>query len=175
MQFAKTPNNITRQVNYFVKHQVFNIKDEILDDRLVELVAFTLMPNHFHLIVRELGDSNVSDYMQRVLNAYAKYFNAKYDQSGHVFQGPFRAVHITDDAQLQYTSAYVHRNPRELRKWRGREHLYPWSSYQDYLFVNRWKPLLNNDAILGQYAPVAAYREFVEESGAKELYKTLSV
>ena len=62
--------------------------------------------------------------MQRILNAYTKYFNAKYKKTGHLFQGPFKAVHIERNEQLLHLSAYIHRNPREIKGWKNREHLY---------------------------------------------------
>jgi len=77
---------------------MFNIDEEdikkSLGKRQVELAAFSLMSNHFHLVVKELVDGGVSKYLQKMLNAYTKYFNTKYKKSGHLFQGPFRAVHI---------------------------------------------------------------------------------
>jgi putative transposase len=168
LQYADTPRNISRHITYFVQHQVFNINTEVLGNRLVELTAFTLMPNHFHLVVRELGDSNVSDYMQRVLNAYAKYFNTKYKVTGHLFEGPFRAVHVEDNDQLLYVSAYVHRNPIEIANWKSRAHKYPWSSYQDYIGHNRWGGILQRDIILDQFESPSEYKNYIETSGAKE-------
>ena len=76
------------------------------------------MPNHFHLIVKEVKEGGISAYMQRVLNAYTKYYNAKHDTSGHLFQGPFRAIHIADNDQLLYVSAYIHLNCREINQKR---------------------------------------------------------
>jgi len=126
------------------------------------------MPNHFHMIVEESEENGISEYMQRVLTAYAKYFNTKYKKSGHVFQGPFRAVHIEDNEQLMYTSAYVHRNPREIKGWKHKEHTYLWSSYQDYLGENRWGEFLKPDSILEQYGNTNEYKKDVDGSGAKD-------
>ncbi len=133
---------ISRPVQHFVKHRVFDIStqdiEDICDNRYVELVAFSLMPNHFHLILKEKEEGGISRYMQRVLNGYTKYYNTKYKKSGHLFQGPYKAVHQTTDTQLLYLSAYIHRNARELTNWRNKEDRYPWSSYQDYTGTNRW-------------------------------------
>ena|SRR3990167_1706720 len=98
LQAGITLQNIFRQISYFVQHRMFNIDEEdikkSLGKRQVELAAFSLMSNHFHLVVKELVDGGVSKYLQKMLNAYTKYFNTKYKKSGHLFQGPFRAVHI---------------------------------------------------------------------------------
>jgi putative transposase len=165
-------NNISSIISNFVKHKKFNLSDKtknkITRNRTVELVSFSIMPNHFHLIVRELEEGGISKYMQKVLMAYAKYFNEKYEKSGHVFQGPFKAIHIEDDSQLLYTSAYIHRNPRKLKEWKNKEHLYPWSSYQDCLEENRWDEFLNTDIISARFRTPNDYKKMVEESGAKE-------
>lgn len=164
--------NLSRLVTGFIKHGKFavskNNEEKIVAQREVALISFCLMPNHFHLIIREAHSGGSSRYMQKILMAYAKYFNAKYKKSGHVFQGPFRAIHIEDNEQLLYTSAYVHRNPRELSGWKNKEHTYPWSSFRDYLDENRWGDLLNVEDILSQYKDHAEYQESVDESGAKE-------
>jgi putative transposase len=165
-QFSQDINNISRQVSYYVKHSVFNIEPET-NERIVELVAFCLMPNHFHLIVTPLSEIGVSQYMQRSLNAYAKYFNTKYEASGHVFQGPFGAVALENNKQLLYLSTYLHRNPRELAKEKYQE--YPWSSCVDYLKQNRWASLLNPSIVTEQFPGPKAYRTFLEESIAKEV------
>ena len=171
-QSSVTVNNPGYIVSYFIKHKKFKISDkikrEIIKNRNVELISFALMPNHFHIIVRELHEGGISKYMQKVLMAYAKYFNAKYKKSGHVFQGPFQAVHTEDNEQLLYTSAYVHRNPTELPEWKGRENIYPWSSFRDYLEKNRWSDFLKTDIILGQFKNSAEYKNVVDESGAKD-------
>lgn len=166
-----------REVTKFVRRQRFDIEEETLKEiikgRQVELVAFCLMPNHFHLILGESEEGGITHYMQRVESAYAKYFNIKYTRVGHLFQGRYKSVHIEDDSQLLYLSAYIHRNPRELKNWKGKEHEYPWSTYQDYLGNSRWGGLLVSDIILGQYSNVASYKKDVEMSRAKELDEEL--
>ena len=127
------------------------------------------MPNHFHLTVKEVAEGGISQYMQRVLNAYTKYYNAKYNKFGHLFQGPYKIVHIEDNRQLLHLSAYIHRNPRELKKWRQKEDKYPWSSYQDYVFENRWGNLLSQNIISDQFESKHEYHNFVKTSTAKTL------
>lgn len=135
--------------------------------RMVELVTFALMPNHVHLIVREIKTSGIATYMKRSLGGYAKYFNTKYGASGHVFQGAYNAVHTEDNNQLLHTSAYIHRNPRELPGWKGREKKYPWSSLSDYIGENRWGILLRPEIILDQFSDKESYGVFIEGSSAK--------
>lgn len=169
---------ISRQISHFVKNRAFDIEnndmEKIAKERYVELVNFVLMPNHFHLAVHEFKDGGIANYMQRILCAYTKYFNTKYDRSGHLFQGPYKAVHVEDNEQLLYLSTYIHKNPRELPEWKNKEHLYPWSSYQDYTGKNRWGKLLQQNIILDQFSNKQEYGHFVKSSPAKELKENLS-
>ena len=162
--------NIGRHVNYFVKHRMFNTKEglkNILRTRFVELTGFAIIPNHFHLIIVGVKDGGVSEYMRRLQDAYTKYYNTKYKRTGHLFQGPYKAVHIKNNNQLLHLSAYIHKNPRELTNWKNKEYLYPWSSYQNYL-NNRWGELLKIDIILEQFDTPEKYKNFVKNSTAKE-------
>lgn len=150
---------------------MFNITEEqihkILKNQYIELVNFILMPNHFHLLVQERQEKGISRYMQRILNSYTKYFNTKYDKSGHLFQGPFQVVHIKNNEQLLHLSAYIHRNAREIKGWKNKEEKYFWSSYQDYIEKNRWGKLLRTDMILEQFSHPEEYKNFVDTSGIK--------
>jgi putative transposase len=173
--------NVSRATHRYSHDLGFPISPEetesVLADRFVELVAFCLMPNHFHLILREVKDGGIANYMHRVAHGYAKYFDKKYEQSGHVFQGPYKAVHVEDDKQLLYLSAYVHRNPRELPAWKGREFEYPWSSLQDFTQGNRWGGLIVPDIIVSQFeqTPRSNYADFVRSSTAKLLEDELEM
>jgi putative transposase len=173
---AQTPSplsNVSYAVNVFEKIGKFSnlnrISSKSVTTRDVHVVAFCIMPNHFHIIASEQQEGGLSRYAHQILTAYAMYFNTKYKHSGHVFQGPFGATHITSNEQMLYTSAYVHRNPREVESWKGREHKFPWSSYQDYVAENRWGESLALDVIFKQFDDGESYRHFVDESGAKDL------
>lgn len=170
--------NISRPAKYFVKHRVFNTENEsikeITNNRFVELTSFCLMPNHFHLTVKEVEENGIARYMQRVLNGYTKYYNTKYSKSGHLFQGPYKAVHVKDNNQLLYLSSYVHRNPREIKEWFNKELKYQWSSYQDYVNKNRFKELLVFNIITEQYKNISEYDKFVKTSTAKLLKEELN-
>jgi len=163
--------NISRQVSYFVKHQVFNISvketEKIILNRFVSIISFCLMPNHFHILLKQDKENGISEYMQKVQNAYAKYFNTKYNRTGHLFSGPFKSVHVEDNRQLLHLSAYIHKNPKELKQQQNYEK-YRWSSLPDYLVKNRWKGLLDPEIILDQFNNKDGYKEFVKTSMAKE-------
>ena len=150
-----------------------DLMKEIIATRFVELISFVLMPNHFHLLIREVKERGIERYMHRVQVSYSKYFNIKHENTGHHFQGQYKAVHVTDNDQLLYLSTYIHRNPREINSWRNREHSYPWSSFQDYLSSNRWGDLIKPDIILGQFKSPSEYKIFVGRSMAK-IFKSIN-
>ena len=161
----------SRHVAQFLKKERFDATNElthnVVKSKDVLLCAFVMMPNHFHLLVKQLQDDGISKYMMRVLSGYAKYFNAKYEQSGRLFESEYRSKHIKDNRQFLHTSAYIHRNPREMEEWRGLEDNYYWSSMYDYVSSNRWGDLLDRSVIFSQFNQ-GQYKEFVETSTAKE-------
>jgi putative transposase len=159
-QSPVTFENIGRHCSYFIKHRAFNIPkkrlEKITKNQYVSLTAFALMPNHFHLIIKCNEDNGVSQYMQRILNSYTKYFNTKYSEDGHLFQGPFRAVYIESNEQLLHLSAYIHK------------HKTSWSSNQDYLHGNHWGQLLSPEIILDQFSSSKDYGNWIQENPAKD-------
>jgi len=171
--------NVSREFKKSVQSQALHIDEDLVSDvlrtRMVELVAFCFMPNHFHLIIRELVDDGISRYMQRTQTAYVKYFNLLHNKSGHLFQGPYKSVHISSDRQLMYTSAYIHKNPVEIG-WKGNESQYPWSSYRDFVAENRFGELLTTGVITDRFPEgkkQVGYEKFVNTCTAKEFSKII--
>ena len=79
-------------------------------NRLVDIKAYALLPNHFHLLVTQVSENGISEFMRRVSSGYTSYFNEKNGRSGSLFQGVFKRVYMETDAQYQYTFAYVNEN-----------------------------------------------------------------
>jgi len=124
---------------------------------LIEILAFCLMPNHFHLLLRQTKEQGVSQFMRK-LGGYATYINRKYGRVGHLYQGRFRAVHIKDEEQLKNGFVYIHANPIELIEpgWKEEgiknsqkaiEFLenYRWSSYLDYFGKKNFPSITNRE------------------------------
>lgn len=172
LQSPESVSKIGRIVQEYRETRKWNVDPELVSaivrTRYVALEAFSFMTNHVHLGVCEKEELGISRYMQRVLDAYAKYSNTKYDTVGHLFQGPYRAVHIGDNDQLLYVNSYIHRNPRELPDIAGKEHEYEWSSYRDYIGKNRFGELLDPSLVLEQFNSPEDYRVFVDSSIAKD-------
>lgn len=123
------------------------------------LMAYCLMPNHFHLIVQP-EDEALSGRMQRLLISFTKTLNAKYGRVGALFQGQFQAVRVEADEQLIQLSAYVHRNPIEAGLVR-RPQDWEYSSCREYLGT-RPGTLPDPSLVLDLCGGVRAYRQLVE-------------
>lgn len=80
-------------------------------NRLVTIITYCLMPNHFHFLVRQEKDGGIRTFIQKTLNAYSHYFNLKNKQKGPLFESPFKAIIIESDEQLLHLSRYIHLNP----------------------------------------------------------------
>jgi len=136
--------------------------ERIKKDRcLVEIIAFCLMPNHFHFLLRQLQERGISDFIRRLQNSYARYFNTKYHRSGALFQAMFKAVRIETDEQLLHVSRYIHLNPVsaflvEINNLKE----YPWSSFLEYLGEQPLK-FVNSSVVLNQFKTRESYKEFV--------------
>jgi len=89
----------------------------------VNLLAFSLMPNHFHLLVSQADDTSMTNFMRRLGTAYVMYFNRKYQRVGPLFQGKYKAVRVIGPQQLMEVSRYIHLNPeRAGLGWRQHQH-----------------------------------------------------
>jgi putative transposase len=75
------------------------------------VIAYCLMPNHFHFLLKQDAEESVSKFMQAVFNSYSKAINLAYHRSGTLFQGPFKSVLIESNEYLLHLCRYIHRNP----------------------------------------------------------------
>lgn len=103
----------------------------------VEILAYCLMPNHFHFLLKQVTDKGISAFMTNLQNSYVKYFNIKNERAGPLFQSMFKAVIIETDEQLLHVSRYIHLNPSTAYVIEP-ENLedYKWSSLNSYLDKN---------------------------------------
>jgi putative transposase len=99
------------------KHQLggSTSKDQATDKRLVNIVAYCLNPNHYHLLLQQVADKGIEKFMQRMGTGYTMYFNNKYERTG-LFQGRFKAVHIENNDQL---SAHTSTSIFACTQWSG--------------------------------------------------------
>lgn len=89
-------------------------------ETIVDVGAYCLMPNHFHILVHEKIDSGISKYMLKLMTSYSMYFNKKYKRTGKLYEGVFKSTHASSDNYLKYLYSYIHLNPAKLldKNWK---------------------------------------------------------
>lgn len=144
----------------------------------IKLLSYCLLPNHFHLLVKQKTLRAITEFMRRVNNSYVKYFNERYKRVGPLFQGRYKAVIIETEAQLLHLSRYIHLNPLVSQKTSSRSDLKnnhnntlisQFSSYEDYV-GKRKTSWLDTEEILQFFkmyeksplGDIFSYQSFVE-------------
>lgn len=132
----------------------------------IDFLCYCLMPNHFHLLIKQRYKGAMETFMRSVITRYSMYFNKKYNRIGPLFQGTYKAVLITKDEYLLHLSRYIHQNPFEYTS----NLIDTYSSYANYLGLKNtiWvKPdfILSffNQTILPELKKVNTYKKFVEK------------
>ena len=160
-------------------------------DRIVSIGSWVLMPNHFHLYIKINGSdlpnplrlantNNISLFMGRVCNAYAKYFNLRHGRTGSLFEGKFKSVNVINDIQAKYLFSYIHLNPIKLIQsdWKEKGindidmaanflNSYKWGSYLDFLEINRKENMILNKEDFPDYFST-------KENFKKEIFEWIS-
>ncbi len=127
----------------------------------VELIAYCLMPNHFHLLLKQKTKDGISRLLKQLTNAYTLYFNQKNNRVGGLMQGSFRAVPITEDNLFIHLVRYIHLKAAIARIAPDLA-AYRWSSYGDYLGGSADLPV-SKSKILSYFPSVGAFKGFHED------------
>lgn len=140
----------------------------------IELISYVLMPNHFHLELKQRGRKDIETFMRSLITKYSKYFNKKYNRVGPLFQGRYKAVLIQNNEYLLYINKYIHLNPSELLIKGQLLCDYLWSSYPVYLrkFKINWlkTDFINSNFLKNRRFSTNLYKKFIErEIDQKEL------
>ena len=159
-------------------------------NKMVDVLVFCFMPNHIHLLVRQLKDNGITEFMRKIGTGYGGYFNRKYNRQGHVFQNRFNAVYIKTDKQLKIVFAYIHTNPISLiyPKWKEiriensdkatkfLEH-YRWSSYLDCIGIKNFPSVTEKEFIIELIGGKQKCKDFIkywiEYKGESKEYSNL--
>ncbi len=126
--------------------------------KLVDIVAYCINPNHFHLILTPLIDKGIEKFMQR-FGGYTMYFNEKYNRNGVLFQGKFKSKYIPDDRYLLHLSVYVNYN--NLDSLGGPTSKLSKSSLDEYLNKTN-ESICDTSIVLGQYTNVGEYKKYAD-------------
>lgn len=160
--------------SFHKNEQVANLIDR--PERLVSFICYCLNPNHYHFILQQLTDRGIEKFMHRLGLGYTNYFNKKYQRSGSLFQGTFKANHIDSNDYLLYASAYVNLNNKVHQI--GNKPFE--SSWGEYVKGNGQSIFCDKKIILNQFASSENYKAFAEDALAvarerKELEKILKL
>lgn len=132
-------------------------------NQITAIGAYCLMPNHFHLLMKETQEGGITKFMSKLLTAYSSYFNKKYERTGALFGSEFKSEYLGTDEYLKYIFSYIHLNPLKILdpNWRKmainkgklEEFLsnYSSSSYLDYLGTGREEALILNRIVFPEY------------------------
>lgn len=124
----------------------------------VTILCYTMMPDHFHLLLEEEREGSVSKFLSLVTNSYTKYFNARYKRSGPLFKGVFKREHIHNSERLIQVAAYIHTEPvkkgivENIKK-------FPFSSYLEYIGLKQG--FCSVHTLMEHFATVQEYQNSV--------------
>lgn len=167
-KFYLQPNPPVRFSLYRQNRERYKIN---LQDRLVTIITYNLMPNHFHFALRQERELGIQKFIQKVSNSFAHYFNLKYHNHGPLFETNYKARYVETDQQLAYLSSYIHLNPVTAHLVENPED-WEYSSYGLYLRKEK-SEMVDPSLVLNQFGSVEKYQEFVmsHKKNKKELEK----
>ena len=159
-------------------------------DKMIDIMCFCLMPNHVHLLLKQVKDNGILKFMSKIGTGLGGYFNRKYERQGHVFQNRFNAVPIKTDEQLRAVVAYICTNPLSLKypEWKKIRiedfekalaflEEYKWSSYPDLIGIKNFPSITQRNFILETMGGPEGCKEFVrgwiEYKGEPDKYNDL--
>ncbi len=164
----------------------FSIYRAPIDQSLVSIGSYVLMPNHFHILITQKKEDGISKFMQKVGTGYAMYYNKKYKHSGSIFEGKFKSRHLNTDKYLKYIFSYIHLNPVKFidKSWKERGikdtskvlnflNNYEYSSFIDYtLSFSREESVILSPEYFPNYFPNEShfYKEILGWLSYKEMY-----
>ncbi len=129
--------------------------------RIIEIVAYCLMPNHFHFLLKQVEEGGISEFMSKLENSTTKYHNKKFGGIGALLQGQFKSVLVESDEQLIHVSRYIHLNPIAsflVKRLGG----YEWSSFLEYVDPDR-PGICTKEEILGFFKSPGDYEQFCKD------------
>ena len=164
-QYYHIYNRGARRISIFHEKEnylyLLRLLKKYLQQLDLSLIAYCLMPNHYHFLIHQNGDLPAGKLPQRLFNSYSKAYNKRYDHSGTLFAGPYRARHVHNDSYLRHLCRYIHANPvkdglvQTIEQW-------PYSNYHEWVGLR--SGTLIDHAFIDTYFPdPKEYAEFVQD------------
>jgi len=149
----------------------FNDRENFLREKpLVNIIAYCIMPNHFHLLLEQRMDNGITKFLQKMTTSYTMYFNKKNNRTGALIQGVFKRSHIKSNARLLEMSRYIHTNPIKIINRKNTTNVslkekllaYQWSSFPDYAGMHIEQPIVaNKQIIMNQFRSPKDYVKYI--------------
>jgi putative transposase len=171
-------NDRNSSLNFRYKDSILQSHEVRLRERemVVNIFAFCLMNNHFHLLLQQRTENGITQFMHKLGTGYTNFFNTKYKRVGSLFQGPFKSVAVVHDRQIMHLLHYIHANPLDLcmHEWREKKILqrskarnileqYKYSTYGDYIGGNKYPLIINKDFSLSLFGNPEDYKKDMHE------------
>lgn len=177
--------NTNQPVNISARDRLNNIEvaPRNDDEKFVDILCYCLMPNHFHLLIKQVSENGITEFMRKIGTGYTMYFNIKNERIGRLFESRFKAKIIDSNSYLMHISRYIHLNPLEIiepywkergvKDWKTAEKFlkeYQWSTFNNYTDSPEIYSTKKN--ILGEiFEDEKEYKKFIKEYTQKDLEK----
>lgn len=157
-------------------HDVLEDKTLDLGTQIVEVGAYSLMPNHLHFCLKEVKEGGIARFMQKVFTGYTMYFNKKNERTGSLFSGTYKSRHVSDDRYLKHLISYIHLNPVEIvePKWKEGEgnlkeirkflNKFAYSSLAEFESIERPENALIDKSVFELYDKLPTTKQMLEEA-----------
>ena len=157
----------------FNANRMIEVRLPSIDERekLVEILAFCLMPNHFHIMLKQITENGTTEFMRKLGTGYTNYFNLKYKRVGPLFQGKYKYALIKNDKYFIYIPHYIHLNPVGISVQKIKEkHVKNVKQIEEILGSYRWSSYLDYSGKIN--VPEILDKQFLDELfGSPEEYK----
>jgi len=175
--FEFNDENPAFNIGYLFNKGYIDVRRRYIENRekrklLVEILAFCLMPNHYHLLLKPKKDAGVAEFIKKINGGYAKYFNNKYKRGGALFQGKYKSILIKNESHFIHLPYYIHLNPLDLKfpEWRSNEiknyeeamkflESYRWSSFPDYINKKNFPSVTQREFLLEFFEGPEQYKK----------------
>lgn len=146
-------------------------------ETLIDIGAYCLMPNHFHILVHEKIEGGISKYMLKLMTSYSMYFNKKYKRTGKLYEEKFKSTHVNTDRYLKYLYSYIHLNPAKLidKGWKENKskNTRQLLEYISTYFYSSFQEYSNSNFKIIDPQPFPSYFKNIDEH-KKELFEWLN-
>jgi len=153
------------RLSYFVRYganKIEKLTEASWGNKLVSIIAYCLMPNHFHFVLRQELDGGISKFISNFENSYTRYFNIKSKRVGNLFMNTFQNVLVNSEEQLLHLTRYVHLNPYSSTVVKTLTELekYEWSSLKEYVGGGE-EPICDKEMVMSYFKTKESYKTFI--------------